>query len=48
MNWDRDRWTPESSQGTQDRAFGENYIYSNVRHTWGEYPNTGPFGGKIL
>ncbi len=46
MNWDRSRWSPEASQGQMDMPFGENYIYSNIRHTWGETLNSGPFASK--
>lgn len=48
MNWDRDRWTPEESQGSYGNEFGENYIYSNIRHTWGEQINTAPFAGTYF
>jgi hypothetical protein len=46
MNWDRHNWTPEASQGTVGEGFGGNFVFSNIRHTWGEFLTSGPFSGN--
>lgn len=46
MNWDRHNWTPEISHGLRDKEFGYNYTFSNIRHTWLETMNSGPFASK--
>lgn len=46
MNWDRNYWQPEVNWGTRDKLPEYHSSYSNIRHTWGEYPNSGPYAGK--
>jgi hypothetical protein len=43
MNWDRNHWTPNASNGTENSGDGQNYLFSNINHTWGETLNSGPF-----
>ncbi len=45
MNWDRENWTPAASQGSMGGGLGENFQFSNVRHTFGEFLCSGPFSG---
>ncbi len=47
MNWSRNKYTPNNSQGTLDSPNpGDGMSYSNITHTWGEWFNDGPFGGN--
>jgi hypothetical protein len=48
MNWARNDWTPNESHGLRDtQHFSTNHLFSNIRHTWGEYPGSAPFSSII-
>lgn len=47
MNWDRNFWTPGESQGSVGNDLGENFVFSNIRHTSGEFLISGPLSGKL-
>ena len=48
MNWDRDSWTPEASHSSNNGTLVEAFRFSNIRHTWGESPNPGPYSGNLF
>jgi hypothetical protein len=48
MNWDRNVWTPEETHSPMNVSLKEAFVFSNIRHTWGEWPSSGPYSGKFF